>query len=93
MVDSFNTSNIVVHPFAAPTCSMVICAETGFLPGEYNSFYQNVLVPIQNNALGGQNTQVATTFMKGGESWNIVYSSVSIQTVHYTAIAVVPVSE
>lgn len=51
LIDAKNSTFIVVHPFASSGCSEVKCAED-FSSSEYEDFLTNVLIPIQEEALG-----------------------------------------
>jgi tetratricopeptide (TPR) repeat protein len=89
LIDTRNTSYLIIHPKATSTCSRVQCAES-MSDSEYSVFETKVLLPIQN---GASSKDISTTYTKKGKKWRLEYSSVTFENIHYTLIATVPQSE
>ena len=89
IIDSTNSSFLVMHPKASSSCSYVSCAE-GFTALEYIAFQSNVLLPIQRNTLYGSGAAVSTEYTKDGATWKLSYQSIQFASYKYTIISTVP---
>lgn len=92
VIDSTNSSLLVLSPVAPKGCYDLLCAER-FSASEYAAFQTSVLNPIQSNAKYGTNLPVANSYTKGGVTWRLAYSPVKYGTISYTLISTVPLSE
>jgi hypothetical protein len=92
VVDSKISTSLIMHPKSSATCGFVSCAES-FSSSEYQTFLSTVLMPLQNNALGGQAQIVSDSFTKNGQTWRLAHRSVKFGTIDYTVLAVVPLEE
>jgi hypothetical protein len=88
LIDNANTTKLIIHPRAESGCQYVSCAEV-MSASEFSVFYTTILKPLEE----GQDTQVATTYQKGGKTWQLLHTRVVYGTVDYTLIATVPHSE
>eukprot|EP01034_Spumella_vulgaris_P027036 gene27036-33697_t len=48
LIDSTNTTAIIIHPGATSSCQFVSCAEQGMSNDEYDAFHASILQPLQN---------------------------------------------
>ena len=88
LINSVNSSYIVLHPNAPSGCVYVSCAE-GFSGNEYATFYQSVLLPIQSNVVEGSSLSVSNSYQKGGQTWRLAYAKLVTGSISYTLIATV----
>ena len=91
IIDAYNVSNIVIHPYS--NCGFVKCSES-FSDSEYANFYDTILMPIQNLAVNGNSNPLPSLYYtKGGNLWMLSYSTVEIESIHYSVIATVPYND
>eukprot|EP01038_Epipyxis_sp_PR26KG_P015339 gene15339-20670_t len=90
MIDTTNTSQVIIHPdlTSSSSCQFVYCIETEFTDEEYQLFYNNILLPIQQNE-----NNIPTKYKKGNKLWLLKYNSFQVSTGQYTLIATVPYTE
>ena len=91
VISRSNTSIAIVHPNLQqkPQCKgSLACLEGSFSQTEYQSFYTNVLLPLQS--VGYAETK---QYLKGGRLWRLAYKEVKYGTVDYILIATVPESD
>ena len=92
VIDSKNTTRIIVHPKAPRGATSILQGES-FTASEFAAFQASVLDPISakaNNANGGS---VSAEYFKQGRKWYLHAVPFSVGTVHYTAIGTVPYSD
>lgn len=88
LIDNKNTSIVILHPGLTSSCHLVSCAES-FTHEEYFDFRTSILTPLQNEDF----ENVADTYVKNGQSWQLTYSFVKFGAIDYTLIATMPRDE
>jgi tetratricopeptide (TPR) repeat protein len=87
IVDARNSTYVIMHP--SSSCGQVLCAER-FSDKEFATFYDTVLLPLQQNALSGSSQTIMSSYIKGGKEWRLSYSYVKVSSIYYAVISTVP---
>ena len=97
IVDAFSPQYVIMHPNVdnPSVCRFVACAEKGMTSSEYDNFYENFLLKIQNLAATGSNdtTGIPTSYRKDGTEWRIKVAIIVEETYTYAVIATVSQKE